>query len=271
MTQYTRDALGAPLAVGRMAVSDATLRAAGERDDMKGKAVYVLHTWKDALWEMGPGRRADPPAPRVLRQSSDGAAALADDDSASNEAREDDAAGEVEDLVPQPDPEASLQQIAEESTQPVEQSAAPETRSLTPEGTLPRLLAYIRRAHACESDVSEYLRAALLHAIGTSLASVSFPMPASIFWSSYVLPARPAYAMEIHGLTGNDLCLRLSTRRAHVVCAPDTSALDVKHSTFKNVKTFLKTSAKEGLIKVKETKGDIVVTGTTIAPLLFIW
>ena len=34
----------------------------------------------------------------------------------------------------------------------------------------------------------------------------------------------------------------------------------MKHSTFKNVKSFLKASAKEGLLKLKETKGDVVVT-----------
>ena len=41
---------------------------------------------------------------------------------------------------------------------------------------------------------------------------------------------------------------------------PDAGAIDVKHSTFKNVKSFLKASAKEGLLKLKETKGDVVVT-----------
>ena len=35
----------------------------------------------------------------------------------------------------------------------------------------------------------------------------------------------------------------------------------MKHSTFKNVKAFLKASAKEGLIKLKESKSDVVVTG----------
>ena len=45
---------GPPLAVGRMAVDLATLKA-GE----KGKAVHVLHTWKDHLFDMG--TKADPP------------------------------------------------------------------------------------------------------------------------------------------------------------------------------------------------------------------
>ncbi|KAJ2971627.1 hypothetical protein NUW54_g12462 [Trametes sanguinea] len=52
VTQYHRGAIGPPLAVGRMAVSSDTLRSAEEKD-IKGKAVYVLHTWKDALWGDG--------------------------------------------------------------------------------------------------------------------------------------------------------------------------------------------------------------------------
>ena len=49
----------------------------------------------------------------------------------------------------------------------------------------------------------------------------------------------------------------------------DAGAIDVKHSTFKNVKSFLKSVAKEGLVKVKETKGDIVVTGQLSSMLLY--
>ena len=41
----------------------------------------------------------------------------------------------------------------------------------------------------------------------------------------------------------------------------DTSSIDIKQSTYKSVKTFLKACAKEGLIKLKESKGDVVVTG----------
>ena len=49
-----------------MAVSSETLRSAEEKD-VKGKAVYVLHTWKDALWDMGPSKKADPPAPVEIK------------------------------------------------------------------------------------------------------------------------------------------------------------------------------------------------------------
>ena len=38
--------------------------------------------------------------------------------------------------------------------------------------------------------------------------------------------------------------------------------MDIKHSGFKSLTVFLKACAKEGLIKIKETKGGMVVTGT---------
>ncbi len=50
----------APVAVGRMAIDSRDLKSDGN-----GKAVHVLHTYKDSLWGLGPG--ADPPisVPRI--------------------------------------------------------------------------------------------------------------------------------------------------------------------------------------------------------------
>ena len=42
--------------------------------------------------------------------------------------------------------------------------------------------------------------------------------------------------------------------------------MDIKHSGFKSLTAFLKANAKEGLIKIKETKGGVVVTGTELLP-----
>jgi len=57
ISQYTHNGqtLSAPLVVGRMAIDGNRLREGGG----KGKAVYVIHTWKDHLWEMG-GKREVP-------------------------------------------------------------------------------------------------------------------------------------------------------------------------------------------------------------------
>lgn len=88
------------------------------------------------------------------------------------------------------------------------------------------------------AEVSDHLRDALLQALSTTLKSSqpsAFPIQASIFWAAHILPARSAYV--------------------------DASALDIKHSTHKSVKVFLKACAKEGLIKLKESKGDVMVTG----------
>jgi len=64
VTQYYPAVNGSPqigpaLAVGHMALTSDQVRGAG-----KGKAVNIIHTWKDHLWEMG--GKDDPPAPRVV-------------------------------------------------------------------------------------------------------------------------------------------------------------------------------------------------------------
>ena len=38
--------------------------------------------------------------------------------------------------------------------------------------------------------------------------------------------------------------------------------VDIKHSGLKSLTAFLKAHAKEGLIKIKETKGGMTITGT---------
>ena len=64
ITQHYPSMTGPPLAVGRMAVRGDDM---GE-DGKKGKAVYVLHTWKDCLWELGGG--GEVPEPRNLEVES---------------------------------------------------------------------------------------------------------------------------------------------------------------------------------------------------------
>jgi translation initiation factor 2D len=59
ITEYIRDStrIGPPLAVGRMAVDSEVL----SEDGAKGKAVFVLHAWKDHLFDMG--HKGNPPDP----------------------------------------------------------------------------------------------------------------------------------------------------------------------------------------------------------------
>lgn len=64
---------GPPLAVGRLAVDLDTLKAGA-----KGKAVHVLHTWKDHLFDMG--NKADPPGEMEVKEDESG-----DDDAPTSE------------------------------------------------------------------------------------------------------------------------------------------------------------------------------------------
>jgi translation initiation factor 2D len=66
----------------------------------------------------------------------------------------------------------------------------------------------------------------------------SFPITPSIFYETYIFPYR---SFQL-------------TKAAN-------TPVDIKHSGFKSLTVFLKASAKEGLIKIKESKGGIVITG----------
>ncbi|CCM00967.1 uncharacterized protein FIBRA_03015 [Fibroporia radiculosa] len=212
ITQYHGGKIGYPLAVGQMAVPGNTI-AQAEQADVKGKAVYVLHAWKDALWEMGHRSRAEVPDP--LPENPSMSVESSDTTTVANNGVSQETDTIVEQAVPTDSTAAAL---------------------ISAETDLPALTA---------EDVTNCLRSAVLQAIASTLASLppsAFPMPASTFWSSYILPARPYHAPGTRGST-------------------DASAVDVKRSTYKSVKAFLKAMAKEGLIKLKDSKGgDVLVT-----------
>ncbi|EMD35171.1 hypothetical protein CERSUDRAFT_97094 [Gelatoporia subvermispora B] len=224
VTQYHRGALGPPLAVGRMAVPEETLRRAADVD-VKGKAVYILHTWRDVLWDMGPSKKMEAPEPRTFEAKVE---AEGQEDGVKVED------GDMEVAVSGATLEGAVSD-AENNIGPTTgtDAAPPEAKG----GTM------------TAEDVSNALRSALLQAISitlSSLAPTSFPISASTFWSSYVLPARPVYVQLADGGSA------------------DASAVDVKQSTHKSVKAFLKASQKEGLIKLKDAKGgDVMVTGVS--------
>ena len=91
------------------------------------------------------------------------------------------------------------------------------------------------------AEVSEILQSALLQSISTTLSklpSSAFPITPSIFYETYILPYRPSKELAV----------------------TDTP-VDIKHSGYKSLTAFLKANAKEGLIKLKESKGEVVVTG----------
>ena len=89
------------------------------------------------------------------------------------------------------------------------------------------------------AQVDAALFDALLLAISTSLSSAAFPLPASLLYSSHILPSRPA-------------------------SGPGSTA-EVKKSTFKKLDRLVKAAAKKGWLSTKEVKGEVVVVGINAA------
>lgn len=195
VTQYHRERLGSPLAVGRMAVTSDTLREADEKDT-KGKAVYVLHTWKDSLWDMGVSSKMDVPEPREIPKPAAEETSVGEQEGdktdAEGEMLADDTAKLQLDDAAQPDDRSEAPtEIAPES----ESAEQPAVTVLSPEVILYFKSALSQVLILEYLDVSGCLRSALLQALQTTLSSLppsAFPITASTFWSNNVLPARPA-------------------------------------------------------------------------------
>jgi hypothetical protein len=97
----------------------------------------------------------------------------------------------------------------------------------------------IRRPDLRCPDVDDILRQALLQAIKAQLSTMpqsSFPIPASTFYSTYILPSRPSSS---------------------------PSSADIKKSSYKKLAKFLQVFEKQGILRLKDSKGDVVVTGVS--------
>ncbi|KIJ61221.1 hypothetical protein HYDPIDRAFT_177119 [Hydnomerulius pinastri MD-312] len=209
--------LGPPLAVGRLAAEVSTLKA-----DAKGKAVHILHTWKDHLFDMG--SNGDPPG--ELQIQADG------------EAKETGEAGEEGSQVD----DGGGQELAVEDiggSEPQDPSSAPIT-AVAAELTLSK------------EEVSDVLRTAVVQAIRVnSLTPASFPIPASTFYSSYILPSRPAFVRR----PSSDPS-QLSSNDAASSTYPQ---IDIKHSTHKSLLAFFKLLDKQRLLSLKDIKPEPLI------------
>ncbi|KAI9454256.1 hypothetical protein BJY52DRAFT_767203 [Lactarius psammicola] len=165
VAQFVRDVRGPPLAVGRMAVDVDKI----DNGVTQGKAVVVLHTWKDHLWALG-SKGGPPDALPVV------AAAAVDEGTGGADTGGDGADGDGG-SADAPRPSAGQENavnapaVTQDSTTEVE-----EIEKLTPE------------------EVSTRLRAALLQALQTTLAALpnsAFPMPTTTLYTVHILPARP--------------------------------------------------------------------------------
>ena len=178
----------------------------------KGKAVYILHTWKDHLWDMG--SKPDPPEFAPFLEESE------------------------------PAPGSSLSQDdAEASPPPSEDIDVPDE---TPIATA--------RVSYTPSEISTMLHESLLQALSTVLSelpSSSFPMSASIFYSTYVLPYRPAFPNSVFPNGSETSSLQEIT---------------IKTSAHKSLTAFLKSAEKASLLTLRAPpkhgqQSEVVVTG----------
>ena len=181
-------------------------------DDAKGKAVLTIQTWKDHLWEMG--SKGEVPESTVWGEPGEGGER-----------------GEEEPKQPQDsqEPEASASTVAPVATE------QPVTYAYTAQ------------------EVTDVLQKSLLQAICTILASLppsSFPISSTQFYTTYILPCRPAYPAVILPPS----CAPQDLTRDQLLSLINPLDVNIKTSTHKSLTTFLKSAEKAKLLVLKSQK-----------------
>src|SRR5690606_17835507 len=101
------------------------------------------------------------------------------------------------------------------------------------------------------SEVTELLQISLVQAIAVLLSkssSSTFPIPATQFYTNYILPSRPAFPTYVlaPASLGADAS-KTGEERPHI----DPQDINIKASSHKSLTTFLKAADKQGLITTK--------------------
>ncbi|KAF8591696.1 hypothetical protein K439DRAFT_1401788 [Ramaria rubella] len=158
------DLLSPPLAVGRMAVHAEELK-----ESAKGKAVHVLHTFGDSLWEMG--GKSEPPKPFPCNSSAN-----------------------------QPDVTLDAPSILEAPLEAVQDEDGSSLTTLRLETTPAQEKFSSSLSEATPQDITAILRSSTVQAIQSQLSKLppsAFPITSSTLYSSYILPARPLTSQTI--------------------------------------------------------------------------
>jgi len=225
--------LSAPLALGRMALPSNELKGKTEE---KGKAVHIVHTWKDHFWDMG--SKCDPPEDTIMKL----AAPVADEDSSEGEDTDEESDEESEDGATPPP-------ASEKAPSPTSGPSDPIPISYSPQ------------------EVTELLNKALVQAISKALPSSALPIPATLLYQTYILPNRPAFPSLILPPTSNVQTTDSSGDLPRV----DTE-ITIKSSSHKSLTTFLKAAEKTGLITLKppqKLQPDVMVTAVNMTHPIF--
>ncbi|KAG5730257.1 Ligatin [Termitomyces sp. T112] len=209
--------LAAPFAVGRMALPGDQL---GQGTQGKGKAVFVLHTWKDHLWDLG--SKGDVPQPIPLNPAPEKVPAHSSDEPPKDES-------------------------------PTKETPTDELANLTIE---PSNMPAVTGSSYNPQEISSLLHTSLLQVISSTIPSSAFPIPATLFYTNYILPSRPAFPALVVPHSGR-------TPPDASPC-PSASEITIKSSTHKSLTAFLKNEEKAGLITIKVQKHsnqtDLVIT-----------
>jgi len=193
--------------------------------DAKGKAVFVLQTWNDHLWEMG--SNGDVPESRVWGG---------------------------------PQEEGEKREEAKDQS---EERQAPGVSALTkPPGECeqPPIVTCTYTAQ----EVTDLLQKSLLQSISTVLASLppsSFPVSSTQFYTNYILPCRPAYPASV--LLPSSAPPDVTKEQVFSLVNP--LDINIKTSSHKSLTTFLKAAEKATLLTLKSPQkhsqqADLLVT-----------
>lgn len=195
-----------PLAVGHMALPSDQLKVGGKE---KGKAVHIIHTWKDYLWDMG--SKGDVPEATLINLT------MTDETARLNST---DATDALEDASSSPVDTLSNLTILDP---PI----------LEPPQTLPSYT---------PQEVTTLLHTSMLQAISDAIPASSFPIPATAFYTNYILPSRPAFPASI---------LPPSEASADPAKPSGTTEITIKMSSHKSLTTFLKAAEKASILTLK--------------------
>lgn len=207
-------------------------RAAGE----KGKAATIIHSKGDFLWEMG-GKREPPGAEEGARI----------EDALKNYLKSDDTQETLQDQMQQLDLPMNGQ-VADKASD---------------DGHLTKTNGSHSQEIFSTAEVDAIMHLAFLHSLlKVSKQGDALPIPLSSFFSSQVLPNRPAHwpPRDAKGRSRSRLPSRLikdvQGQEERIVIAENA---DIKHTSAKKLSKWIKSYEKNDLIKCKESKGKEVV------------
>lgn len=102
------------------------------KDDGKGKAVYVHHTWKDFLWDMGSGKKMQVPEPRAVEAEKVENQVIGEVDDENEEGGYDHAEDASHLNLAPPNGSTNQEELPSSSSQIPATTAQPETSSAAP-------------------------------------------------------------------------------------------------------------------------------------------